>query len=75
MTVTQGDRLAALLKARPHTYGQMLAHCISTSPHKRVLEWVTVHPEWEIVREKRQRDGLVMWSLRPVKIKDTAPSV
>lgn len=62
--MTQGDRLAALLKLSPHTYGDMLAYRISTSPHRRLLEWAAINEWWRIDRKKRATDGLVEWSVR-----------
>ena len=38
--MTQGATLAALLKRRSMTYGDMQALRVSTSPQKRVLEWL-----------------------------------
>lgn len=58
---TQGDILAAILKAAPTTYLEMNLAAVSVSPHKRILEYCRKHPEWEIA--KGIRDGHTTWRL------------
>jgi hypothetical protein len=60
---TQGRCLISALKTKPHTYMQMLAHGISTSPWRRVLESLR---EDEQLLKTPGRDGLVRW--RVVKV-------
>jgi hypothetical protein len=54
---TQGRLLIAALKLRPHTYMQMLAHGVSTSPWCRVRECLR-HDERLV---KGERKGLTTW--------------
>ena len=60
---TQGRCLISALKSRPHTYMQMLAHGISTSPWRRVLECLR---DDEQLLKTPGKDGLVRWSVRRV---------
>jgi hypothetical protein len=55
---TQGRCLIGALKTKPHTYMQMLAHGISTSPWRRVLESLR---EDEQLLKTTGKDGLVRW--------------
>jgi hypothetical protein len=57
---TQGACLVAALKRRPMTYAQMHALGLSTSPQKRVMEWLRLHDGWRLDKPKRH-DGLVQW--------------
>jgi len=61
---TQGAVICAELKRRPMTYAQMQALGVSTSPQKRVAEWLDLHPKWQLVKGKNAR-GLVTWRVRP----------
>lgn len=73
-TKTQGQMLADRLRQAPHTYGDMLAYCISTSPHKRVLEWLELQAKnaapkacpWRLVKTKARVCGkeLVRWQIK-----------
>jgi hypothetical protein len=54
---TQGRRLIAILKRRPHTYLEMQRLGISTSPQKRVMECLADHEQ--VVKAKRE--GLTTW--------------
>lgn len=65
--MTQGEALAALLKRRPMTYGDMQALRVSTSPQKRVLEWLDRNPGWQLVKAKNAA-GLVVWRVRRAKV-------
>ena len=64
MKATQGRRLIAALKKKPHTYLEMQMLCISTSPQKRVRESLIYGQEWVDI-QKRQ-DGLTTWRVRKV---------
>jgi hypothetical protein len=55
---TQGRLLIARLKAKPHTYLQMLAYGVSTSPWKRVQECLL---DSEALVKGRSREGLTTW--------------
>jgi hypothetical protein len=71
---TQGEMLADQLKRRPHTYGDMLGHKISTSPQKRVAEWLEQQAKaaapnpcpWRLVKTKARVCGaeLVRWQIK-----------
>ena len=61
MNRTQGARLASVLKRRAHTYLEMQELCISTSPQKRVAEWLYHNEGWML--HKGKRDGLVTWAI------------
>ena len=54
---TQGRRLIAHLRERPHTYLEMLRYGVSTSPWKRVSECLL--PTEALV--KGERAGLTTW--------------
>lgn len=54
---TQGRRLIARLKRRAHTYLEMQALGISTSPQKRIKECLR---DGEVI-DKGLRNGLVTW--------------
>jgi hypothetical protein len=58
MKTTQGRRLIAALKRKPHTYLEMLLLGISTAPWRRVMEKLL--PEEQVIRAKGA-DGLVRW--------------
>ncbi len=45
---TGTDYLADCLKQAPHTYRQMLSYGISTSPWRRVAEWLKRNPKWKL---------------------------
>lgn len=64
--MTQGATLAALLKRRPMTYGDMQALRVSTSPQKRVLEWLDRNPGWQLVKAKNAQ-GWTTWRVRRAK--------
>jgi hypothetical protein len=59
---THGAVIAAELKRRALTYGDMHALGVSTSPQKRVAEWLERHPEWKLDKPKNRR-GLVTWRI------------
>ena len=66
MKETQGRRLIAALKKKPHTYLEMQMLGISTSPQKRVMESLQ---EWEYVdRRYKLINGrkLVTWQVQKV---------
>ena len=63
---TQGERLAAAIRRKPMTYMEMALLCISTSPHKRILEWLKGRDDVKLVK-KLNRQGLVTWSVRAAK--------
>lgn len=49
----------------PATYLEMNLAAVSVSPHKRILEWLDTHPEWELrkgTREQGERK-LVTWMI------------
>lgn len=70
---TQGQRLAWALMHRPRTYGEMLSLQISTSPQKRVAEWLNAQARaaapgpcpWRLVKTKDRICGqeLVRWQI------------
>ena len=55
---TQGRLLIERLKARPHTYMDMLKHGISVSPWKRISE--SLKPEEKLIKGTNAR-GLTTW--------------
>ena len=73
-TKTQGQMLADKLREWPHTYGDMLEYGISTSPHKRVLEWLELQAKlsapkpcpWILVKTKGYvfEKELVRWQIK-----------
>ena len=73
-TKTQGQRLADRLKQGPHTYGDMLRYEISTSPQKRIAEWLDQQAKaaapkpcpWRLVKTKARVCGaeLVRWQIK-----------
>ena len=64
MTRTQGDQLAYFLKRWPVTYGDMQELQISTSPQKRVQEWLALRCNrgWEL-RKGKSFSGLTTWRI------------
>lgn len=50
---TQGACLVGALRRKPHTYGDMHALGLSTSPQKRVAEYLALHPEFVLHKGKR----------------------
>jgi hypothetical protein len=58
MKATQGRRLIAALKRKPHTYLEMQMLGVSTSPQKRVME--SLH-FGEYVHKRINKRGLVTW--------------
>ena len=64
--MTQGETLAAHLKRRALSYGDMQALHISTSPQKRVLEWLDRNPGWQLVKAKNAQ-GWTTWRVRRAK--------
>ena len=60
--MTQGEELARILKRRQMTYGEMLATRISTSPQKRVAEWLQHATGWTLKKGRNAR-GLVTWRI------------
>lgn len=65
--MTQGERLAALLKGRPMTYMEMYSTGISVAPHKRLTEWVQRQQGWQIVKGKRYvapGEYLTTWAVK-----------
>ena len=63
---TQGACIVAALRRKPHTYGDMHALGLSTSPQKRVVEWLDLHPGYVLDKGKRSVNGqeLVTWRVR-----------
>ena len=64
--MTQGAILAEQLKRRPHTLGDMLEYRVSTSPWKRVKEWLDRHGVgWKLVKGRKSVgiDTLVTWRI------------
>mgnify|MGYP001160518823 CR=1 FL=1 len=61
---TQGDMLAHYLKSHPRTYGEMHDMHISTSPQKRIAEWLALRCNrgWEL-RKGKTFSGLVTWRI------------
>ena len=66
---TQGACIVAALKRKPHTYGDMHALGLSTSPQKRVVEFLDQHPELQLDKGKRSVNGqeLVTWRVKKVQ--------
>jgi hypothetical protein len=44
--VTQGALLAEACKKKAHTNMQLLDHGLSTSPWRRIGEWLDRNPDW-----------------------------
>jgi hypothetical protein len=63
MKATQGRRLIAALKRKPHTYLEMQMLGISTSPQKRIKESLQF-PEY--VFKSYSKRGLITWQVRKV---------
>lgn len=66
--MTQGRNLIEQLKRKPHTYLEMNMLCISTSPHRRILE--ALRPTERLVKSKRHMGGkryLTQWSVKVAK--------
>lgn len=63
--VTQAAKLVAALRKHPHTYGDLLALRISTSPWKRLSESAHLYlrPHERLDRFKRERDGLTVFKI------------
>jgi len=64
MKLTQGDQLASCLKRWPATYGDMQDWQISTSPQKRVQEWLKLRCNrgWQLDKGK-SFSGLTTWRI------------
>lgn len=62
---TQAAQLVQALRRHPHTYGDLLALRISTSPWKRLSEsgHLYLKPHEQIDRFKRERDGLTVFKI------------
>ena len=60
---TQGACIVAHLQRHACTYAQMHALGVSTSPQKRVAEYLDRHPELDLVKGKRKCgcNELVTW--------------
>ena len=50
---TQGACIVAALRQKAHTYAEMHRLGVSTSPQKRVAEYLGFHPELTLVKGKR----------------------
>ena len=63
---TQGACIVAALRNRAMTYGDMHALGVSTSPQKRVVEYLDRHPEFELHKGQRTVNGqkLVTWRVK-----------
>jgi hypothetical protein len=57
---TQGRRIIEKLKHGWYTYLEMQMLCVSTSPHKRVME--SLGPD-ERLDKDRGSDGLIRWKV------------
>lgn len=70
---TQAEQLFRALRKHPHTYGDLLALRVSTSPWRRLSEsahlWLRLHEE--PIRIKRA-DGLVAFKIKRKYTKWTA---
>ncbi len=64
---TQGEELARLLKAAPHTYWDMVTTQNGLSPWKRVSEWLERHPDWKLRKGSVNRYGVVLTTWRIVR--------
>lgn len=62
--MTQGQRLLAALRRKPHTYMQMQMLGISTSPQKRLAESLHYLKEGERIVRRVNGRGLVEWSVQ-----------
>ena len=62
---TQAAQLVAAIRKHPHTYGDLLALRISTSPWKRLSEAAHLYlrPHESLTRFKRERDGLTVFKI------------
>jgi len=60
---TQGACIVAALRKKAHTYAEMHRLGISTSPQKRVAEYLDFHPELKLVKGKKACgcNELVTW--------------
>ena len=66
---TQAERIYTHLRRKPHTYGEMLALRISTSPWKRIFDGQRHLKEGEQLVSGTNKDGLVTWKVAKVKAK------
>jgi hypothetical protein len=64
---TQGACIVAALKRRPHTYLEMHDLGLSTSPQKRVAEFLSLHPELRLQKGKRAYGSQELVTWRVVK--------
>lgn len=62
--MTQGQRILAALRRKPHTYMQMQMLGISTSPQKRLAESLHYLKEGERIVRRVNGRGLVEWSVQ-----------
>ena len=62
---TQAEQLVRALRKHPHTYGDLLALRVSTSPWKRLSEAAHLYlrPHEKLDRFKREKDGLVVFKI------------
>jgi hypothetical protein len=73
-TMNATEQIVEELKAEPHTYLEMQRLFVSTSPHKRVLEWVERNPQWEVRKTLRfmgtdaKPQYLTQWQVVPKRI-------
>lgn len=66
---TQGQRLLAHLKRKPHTYLEMLMLGISTCPWRRVREALRGHPELSLAKTRKTVNGQELVAWRVIKSK------
>ena len=67
---TQGACIVSALLRKGHTHAQMQALGLSTSPHKRVMEYLSRHPEYVLQKDTRWMCGtgksLIVWRVHKV---------
>ncbi len=65
--MTKTEHIVGWLKDRPMTYGAMLRMSLSTSPWKRVAEWLERNPKWKLRKGTVTRGGQVLTTWRIVR--------
>ncbi len=67
MKHTKTELLAGYLKQQPHTYRGMFLLGLSTSPWKRVSEWLERNPTWKLRKGTVTSGGQVLTTWRIVR--------
>jgi hypothetical protein len=64
---TQGACIVAALRTKAHTYAEMHRLGVSTSPQKRVAEYLRLHPELKLVKGNKAHGCTELVTWRVVK--------